>query len=189
MLRSDIQAKRERLILELLDTIPAEDCHRDGLRDTPKRVAKMYDEIFAGYKTKVEDVITVFDAEGYDQMVVLKDIEFFSCCEHHMLPFFGKAHIAYIPDGKIVGISKLARILDIFAKRLQNQERIAQQVAKAIQDHLNPKGVAIVIEAKHLCMCSRGVGKQNSVMKTSKLLGVFLDKDGSARQEFFNLIK
>ena len=187
-LKSDTQANRERLVLDLLDTIPTEDCHRDGLLDTPKRVAKMYDEIFAGYTTNIEDVITVFDAEGYDQMVVLKDIEFYSMCEHHMMPFFGKAHIAYIPDGKIVGISKLARILDVFARRLQNQERISQQVVDSIEKNLKPKGVAVVIEAKHLCMCARGVGKQNSVMKTSKLSGDFLGDNGTSRQEFFNLI-
>ena len=173
-------------ILHYIEGYGSED--REGLKQTPIRVGKAYTKIFEGYSIKVEDVMTVFDSEGFDEMVLLKDIEFYSMCEHHMLPFFGKAHIAYIPDGKIVGISKLARILDIFARRLQNQERITKQVAEAIEKALCPKGVAVVLEAEHLCMRARGVQKQNSEMVTSKLTGAFNDK-ARTRIEFFNLIK
>lgn len=175
-----------RNILHYIEGFGAED--RDGLRQTPLRVAKAYRKIFGGYSIKVEDVVTIFDSEGFDEMVLLKDIEFYSTCEHHMLPFFGKAHIAYIPDGKIIGISKLARILDIFARRLQNQERITKQVAEAIEKVLSPKGAAVVLEAEHLCMRARGVQKQNSTMVTSKLTGAF-NNSVRTRVEFFNLIK
>lgn len=161
---------------------------REGLQDTPRRVAKAYEKIFEGYAIDIKDILTIFDSEGFDQMVILKDIEFYSTCEHHMLPFFGKGHIAYIPNGKIVGISKLARILDIFARRLQNQERITTQVAQAIEENLKPRGVAVILEADHLCMRARGVQKQNSTMVTSKLIGAFKENE-STRIEFFNLIK
>ncbi len=165
-----------------------ENCSREGLQKTPVRARKAYLKIFEGYKIKPEDILTTFENEGKNQMVILKDIEFYSTCEHHLLPFFGKAHIAYIPGKKIVGISKLARILDIYARRMQNQERITQQVAEAIEKHLKPLGVAIVVEAEHLCMRARGVEKQNSVMVTSKLTGAFANNE-KTRLEFFSLIK
>lgn len=175
-------------IESIIKTVENVDELREGTKDTPMRVAKAFGKLFEGYEKNVEDILTVFDAEGYDQMVLLKDIEFYSTCEHHMLPFFGKAHIAYIPNGKIVGISKLARVLDIFARRLQNQERITQQVVEAIEKHLQPLGVAVVLEAEHFCMRARGVEKQNSVMQTSKLTGAF-DQNEKTRAEFFSLIR
>lgn len=165
-----------------------EDPNRDGLKDTPRRVIKSYSELYGGYGKDPRDIFTVFENDGYNSMVILKDIELYSTCEHHMLPFYGKAHVAYIPNhGKIVGISKLARLVDIFAKRLQVQERIGEQVTQALMDNLVPKGAACVIEAKHMCMCARGVGKQNSVMVTSSLKGEFMD-DRAVREEFLNFI-
>lgn len=178
----------EQHIQELLKHI-GEDVEREGLQDTPRRVIKSYKELFSGYNKEVKDVLTVFDSEEYDEMVVLKDIEFYSFCEHHMLPFFGKAHVAYIPNGKIVGLSKLARIVEIYARRLQNQERLTKQVANAIEEHLQPLGVAVVFEGEHFCMKARGVNKQHSVMKTACLTGVFRDDSNNARNEFYQLIK
>jgi GTP cyclohydrolase I len=165
-----------------------EDVEREGLRETPNRIVKSWDEIYSGYTKDPKEILTVFDADGYDEIVLLKDVEIFSMCEHHMLPFFGKAHVAYIPDKKIVGISKLARLVDIFARRLQIQERIGDQVTKTIMELLQPKGAACILECKHLCMMSRGVGKQNSTMTTSSMKGVFLSNPG-ARQELMQLIK
>ena len=176
--------KIEQATIQLIEGI-GEDFTREGLQETPKRVAKAWSKLTEGYKIKVEDILTVFDSGGYDQMVLLKDIEFYSQCEHHLLPFYGKVHVAYIPNKKIVGISKLARIVDIFARRLQNQERLTEQVVEAIEEHLSPLGVAVKIEASHFCMRARGIQKQNSVMITNKLTGVFIKKP-EARQEFFN---
>lgn len=181
---------RERIndaVVNLLLGI-GENPSREGLIDTPSRVAKSYLKLFEGYSQKPEDLLTVFDTDGYDQMVLLKDIEFYSTCEHHMIPFFGKAHVAYIPDEHIVGISKLARLVDMYARRLQIQERICDQVTSALMEHLKPKGAACIIEASHLCMRARGVEKQNSVMVTSSLKGVFLTNE-SARAELMGLIK
>lgn len=180
----------ENNITRLLQYL-GEDVKREGLVDTPKRVIKSYKELYGGYEKKVEDIITVFDSEGFDEMVILKDIEFFSTCEHHMLPFWGKAHVAYIPgkSNKIVGISKLARIVDIYARRLQNQERLTQQIVEAIEKHLEPLGVAVVIEAQHLCMKARGVAKHNAKMETAHLTGVFRDDANNARSEFYKLIE
>jgi len=164
---------------------------REGLMETPKRVAKMYGELLVGYDQDPKDIMTIFDSDGYDQMVILKNIEMYSLCEHHLLPFYGKAHVAYIPNDKIIGISKLARLVDIFSKRLQIQERIGQQVTQAIVDYLDPRGAACIIHADHLCMRMRGVGKQNSIMVTSSLKGVFLEKTNfglAARQELMQLI-
>lgn len=172
-------------VLRLLQFI-GEDPERDGLRDTPKRIIRSYSELYSGYKKDPKDVITVFK-DSSDEMVVLRDIEFYSMCEHHMLPFFGKAHIAYIPNGRVIGISKLARILEIYTRRLQIQERIGTQVTTTIDRFLAPHGAACVLEAQHLCMTSRGVGKQNSVMVTSSLTGAFLD-DEKARSEFMSMI-
>jgi GTP cyclohydrolase IA len=178
----------------MIDTIKdillsvGEDPTREGLLDTPKRVVKSWNELYKGYNQKAEDILTVFSSDGYDQIVLLKDIEVYSMCEHHMLPFIGKAHVAYIPDKKIVGISKLARLVDIYARRLQIQERIGQQVTDDLMRLLNPRGAACIIEAQHLCMLMRGVNKQNSVMVTSSLKGVFLT-DFSAKEELMKLIK
>ena len=174
-------------IIRVLEYI-GEDPKREGLQETPKRVVKSWKELYAGYSQKAEDFLTVFESDGYDQIVLLDNIELYSMCEHHMLPFHGVAHVAYIPDGKIVGISKLARIVDMYSKRLQNQERITQQVTEALMTHLKPKGAACIIEAKHMCMCARGAGKQNSVMKTSSMKGAFFDNP-EARAELMSMIK
>jgi len=164
-----------------------DDPNREGLEETPKRVIHSYDQLFSGYGQRVEDVLKVFEDDNSDQMILLKDIEFYSTCEHHMLPFFGKAHIAYIPKGKVVGISKLARILEIFSRRLQIQERLAQNITSALMEHLDPLGAACLLEAQHFCMTSRGVQKQNSVMVTSSLEGVF--REHKVKSEFFSLVK
>lgn len=177
----------ENAVVNLLLSI-GENPTREGLVDTPRRVAKSYTKLFEGYNQKPEDLLTVFDADGYDQIVLLKDIEFYSTCEHHMIPFWGKAHVAYLPGKKIVGISKLARLVDMYARRLQIQERICDQVTEALMDHLHPRGAACLIEASHLCMRARGVEKQSSVMVTSSLKGIFLT-DQSARAELMTLMK
>lgn len=161
---------------------------REGLIDTPNRVVKSWAELYAGYSQKPEDVLTAFDSDGYDQIVLLRDIELYSTCEHHMLPFYGKAHVAYIPDKKVIGISKLARLVDIYARRLQIQERIGEQVTGALMDHLKPLGAACMIEAQHMCMCARGVGKQHSTMTTSSIRGAFA-KDSAARAELITMIR
>jgi GTP cyclohydrolase I len=169
--------------LELLGEEPA----RDGLAKTPSRVAKSLTWLTRGYQMDVQDVVgdAVFDEEHHS-MVMVRDIELYSMCEHHMLPFFGKAHIAYIPNGKIVGLSKLPRIVEVFSRRLQVQERLTEQVAAAIEDVLKPLGVGVVIEAYHLCMMMRGVEKQNSKTITSALRGAFRD-DAKTRDEFLRL--
>ncbi len=173
-----------RAILEALGEDPA----RGGLRDTPERVAASLRYLTAGYATNPREVIGrgLFEAEC-DEMVLVKDIELYSLCEHHMLPFFGKAHVAYLPDRHIVGLSKVARVVDVFARRLQVQERLTTQIAEAIQDAVQPLGVAVVIEAAHLCMMMRGVQKQNSVTVTSCVRGLFR-KDERTRSEFMRLI-
>ena len=165
-----------------------EDPTRDGLIKTPSRIVKSWDELFIGYRMKPEDLFTMFEKDGYDQMVVLKNIEMYSMCEHHMLPFFGKAHVAYIPADKVVGISKLARLVDMYARRLQIQERICKQVTNSLQEYLDTDDCACVIEAQHMCMTMRGINKQDSIMTTSSLTGAFRD-DSAVRQEFMNLIK
>lgn len=168
-----------------------EDPSREGLKDTPNRIIKSWDTLYGGYNKRVEDILTTFEEDGavpVNQIVLLKDIELYSTCEHHMLPFTGRAHVAYIPDGKVVGISKLARIVDIFARRLQIQERLGNQVTDSLMEHLNAKAAACIIEAKHMCMTSRGVGKQHSVMVTSSLRGGFLTSK-ETRQELMSLIK
>lgn len=163
-----------------------EDPDREGLRDTPDRVLKSYRELFAGYKTNPGDVLKTFEDGACDEMVLLKGIGLFSTCEHHMLPFTGVAHIAYLPKGKVVGISKLARLLEVFARRLQIQERLTQQVTKALDEYLQPLGSACVVEARHSCMSCRGVLKQESVMVTSSLTGEF--RKPEVRAEFFALV-
>ena len=165
-----------------------EDVEREGLQETPSRVVKSFEEIYAGYNQNPEDVIKTFAEGACDEMVIAKDIEFFSNCEHHMLPFFGRAHIAYIPNKRVIGVSKMARLLDIFARRLQIQERLTQQVTDAMDEHLNPLGSACVLVASHQCMTCRGVEKQHSKMITSSLTGVFRKKP-EVRQEFMQFIK
>lgn len=165
-----------------------EDPTREGLLETPKRVVKSWFELYAGYNKDPADILTTFDAENYDEIVLLKDIELYSMCEHHMLPFYGKAHVAYIPNGRVIGISKLARLVDIFSRRLQIQERLGQQITSAIMEHLQPKGAACIIEASHMCMRMRGVSKQHSMMITSSMTGVFMEKP-ETRAELMALLK
>jgi GTP cyclohydrolase I len=176
----------ENLVRRQLELL-GEDTDRDGLLKTPERVAKAYAWLTRGYDLRVEEVIgdAVFE-ESHENMVVVRDIELYSMCEHHMLPFFGKAHVAYVPNGKIVGLSKLPRIVEIFSRRLQVQERLTEQIAQAIEDVLKPRGVGVVIEAVHLCMMMRGVEKQNSKTITSALRGQFRDCP-MTRDEFLRL--
>jgi len=166
-----------------------DDPGREGLLGTPDRVVRAYEELFAGYDLDPRDYLqrTFEEIEGYDEMVVLRDIRFESHCEHHILPIIGHAHVAYLPDHRVVGISKLARIVDIYAKRLQIQEKMTVQIADSINDVLQPKGVAVVIEAVHECMTTRGVHKPDVVMTTSRMLGAFRD-EATTRREFLNMI-
>lgn len=166
-----------------------EDPEREGLLDTPKRAAKAMQYLCHGYEQNLEEIVNgaLFTSDN-DEMVILKDIELYSLCEHHLLPFIGKAHVAYIPTGKVLGLSKLARIVDMFARRLQIQENLTRQIADAIQDVTQAAGVAVVIEAKHMCMMMRGVEKQNSSMITSVMLGEFRE-NAATRSEFLSLIK
>lgn len=180
------QQQIEKSVREILCAIN-EDCDREGLLDTPKRVAKSYEKLFGGYSQDPKKLITVFDNEGYDEMIICKDIDFYSTCEHHMLPFFGKAYIGYIPDDKIIGLSKLPRLVEIFSRRLQNQERLTKQIADTLNDILKPRGVGVVIKAEHLCMKARGVEKQNCEISTSSFTGLFI-KNQNTRSEFLNLI-
>ncbi|MGO9271414.1 MAG: GTP cyclohydrolase I FolE [Terriglobia bacterium] len=165
-----------------------EDPERDGLLRTPQRVAKSLRFLTSGYAKDVDEVLNgaLFDV-CYDEMVLVRDIEVFSMCEHHLLPFFGRCHVAYIPNQKVVGLSKIPRLVEVFARRLQVQERLTQQIAETIMEKINPQGVGVVIEAKHLCMIMRGVEKQNSVAVTSAMLGVFRD-DRRTREEFLQLV-
>ena len=175
------------LYKELLSRI-GEDPEREGLLDTPERAAKAMEFLTRGYRQKLEDVINdaVFTVDD-NHMIIVRDIELYSLCEHHMLPFFGKCHIGYIPEGKVLGVSKLARIVDLFARRLQIQERLTNQVASSIMSTIAPEGVGVVLEAQHLCMMMRGVEKQNSCMVTSAMLGSFR-REPSTRNEFLKLI-
>ena len=175
-----------RALYKMIEFI-GDDPAREGVAETPKRVVKSWDTLFGGYSQTPEEALnTKFNVDDYNEMIVLKDIEFYSTCEHHMLPFFGKAHIAYLPEEKIVGISKLARLVEVFARRLQIQEKLTTQIADSLMEVVKPKGCGVVIEAKHFCMVSRGVNKQNSVMGTSALRGNFYEDD--VKQEFFKLI-
>jgi len=166
-----------------------EDLSREGLQKTPERVTRMFGFLTKGYDENVEEVLkkAVF-TERYSEMVIVKDIDFYSLCEHHLLPFYGKCHIAYVPKGKIVGLSKLPRLVEVFSRRLQVQERLTQQIADTLYTVLKPQGVGVVIEARHLCMMMRGVEKQNSVATTSAMLGSFR-KDVKTRSEFLTLIQ
>ncbi len=178
----------EKAVYTLLGYLE-DDPTREGLAKTPKRVIDSWDEIFEGYDLDASDLLdSTFNGEGYDGIVLLRDIEFHSTCEHHLQPFNGRAHIAYIPVERIVGISKLARIIDLHARRLQNQERITKGIADDLEKHLSPLGAAVIIEAAHGCMKCRGVKKQNSVMTTSAMRGVFFERP-EARQELMQLIQ
>jgi GTP cyclohydrolase I len=167
-----------------------EDPDREGLKKTPERVLKSWENLFGGYKMSSEKILeTRFkDVGDYDELVILDNIEFYSFCEHHMLPFFGKVHIGYLPDKEVLGISKLARLVDVHAKRLQTQEIMTSSIANDINDFLKPRGVGVIAEASHLCIRARGVGKQNSIMRTSKMLGAFRYEE-PLRKEFLQLIK
>ena len=166
-----------------------EDLGRDGLRDTPERAAKAFQFLTRGYHQDIDEVVNgaIFDSDN-DEMVLVKDIEVYSLCEHHLLPFIGKCHVAYLPQGKVVGLSKIARIVDMFARRLQIQENMTKQIAETIMEVTGAKGVGVVLEAKHLCMMMRGVEKQNSMMTTSMMLGAFREIH-STRAEFLRLIR
>ena len=178
----------QQSFLALLEAI-GEDPTREGLVRTPNRAARALEFLTAGYRQSLDELINnaLFDSEA-SEIILVKDIELYSLCEHHLIPFIGKAHVAYIPNGKVVGLSKTARIVDMFARRLQIQENLTMQIADALMKALHPRGVGVVIEAQHLCMMMRGVEKQNSVMKTSCLLGVFKE-DARTRSEFLSLLK
>jgi GTP cyclohydrolase I len=178
----------EELVREMVAMI-GENPDREGLLDTPKRVVKSWKELYAGYQMNPGDILKTSFAEkaGYDQMVVLRDIDYFSTCEHHLLPFFGRVHVAYIPGEAVVGISKLARLVECFARRLQIQEVMTSQIADSIMDHLKPHGVGVMVEGQHFCMTARGVKKQEARMVTSALRGDFLSS--AVRQEFFSLVQ
>ncbi|MEW6039364.1 MAG: GTP cyclohydrolase I FolE [Pseudomonadota bacterium] len=177
----------EKLFSQLIQEI-GEDVSREGLLDTPKRAGSAFRFLNSGYHQSLDRVLNnaVFEADSED-MVIVKDIELYSLCEHHLLPFIGKCHVGYLPQGKVIGLSKIARIVEMYARRLQIQERLTKQIADAIQTAVNPRGVAVVVEAKHLCMMMRGVEKQNSVMTTSSMLGLFR-RQSSTRAEFLDLI-
>ena len=177
----------ESLMRGLLENL-GENPDRQGLKKTPKRMAAAYEYLTRGYHQNVREIVNgaVFDEE-YDEMVIVKDLDIYSLCEHHLLPFYGKCHVAYIPDGKIIGLSKIPRIVDVFARRLQVQERLTHQIADCLKEALEPLGVAVIIEAFHLCMAMRGVEKQNAACVTSSMLGVFRTDRGT-RAEFMNLV-
>lgn len=174
----------KKLLIEI-----GEDINREGLRATPVRAAKAYQYLTKGYKDDIKKIVNnaVFESDN-DEMIIVKDIELYSLCEHHLLPFFGKCHVGYLPTGKIIGLSKIARIVDVYARRLQVQENLTKQIAECIMDVTKAQGVAVVIEARHLCMMMRGVEKQNSLMKTSCMLGYFRTQN-STRSEFLSLIR
>ena len=180
--------KLESLYLQVLKGV-GEDPEREGLENTPARAAKAMQYLTRGYRQTVEEVINnaIFDSDN-DQMILVKDIELYSLCEHHLLPFIGKCHVAYIPTGRVIGLSKIARIVDMFARRLQIQENLTKEIADTLMDAIQPAGVGVIIEAQHLCMMMRGVEKQNSKMTTSMMLGTFLDHDRT-RSEFLRLVR
>jgi GTP cyclohydrolase I len=182
--RLDAIADAVRVILGSI----GEDVDREGLRDTPRRVARMYAEVFGGLSIEPDSVIsTVFDDENHEEMVMVKDIPFYSMCEHHLIPFHGKAHVAYLPKGRLTGLSKLARLVEAFARRPQLQERLTTQIADTLMDGLDPHGVLVVVEAEHLCMSMRGVKKPGSITVTSAVRGTFCDRDAT-RAEAYSLI-
>jgi GTP cyclohydrolase I len=187
MNKNDKNDRAAALIRELLAEL-GEDPKREGLLSTPRRVSEALRYFTQGYGVNVDEIVAeaIFE-EKQEEMILLKDIDFYSLCEHHLVPFFGKCHIAYIPDNRIIGLSKLARVVDVFARRLQVQERMTREIAQAIDHHLKPHGVAVVIEAQHLCMMMRGVEKQNSLATTSTMLGEFKE-NAATRMEFLSLL-
>lgn len=178
----------EEYFAKIIEAI-GEDLNRPGLKDTPKRAAKAFEFLNRGYTQTLEDIVNdaIFPSET-DEMVLVKDIELYSMCEHHLLPFIGKCHVAYLPTGKVIGLSKIARIVDMFARRLQIQENLTKQIAEAVMQMTDASGVGVIVEAKHMCMMMRGVEKQNSVMTTSVMLGRFRT-DSRTRTEFLSLLK
>jgi GTP cyclohydrolase I len=178
----------QEIIRQLLEEL-GENPDREGLVDTPARVERALKFLTSGYRTDLDSVINaaLFSVD-YNEMVIVRDIDFYSLCEHHLLPFFGKCHVAYLPQGRVIGLSKIPRIVDVFSRRLQIQERMTQQIANVIKDKINPLGVAVVVEATHLCMAMRGVEKQNSYAVTSAMLGAFRN-DARTRSEFLELIR
>ena len=182
------QSALEKAYLEILRNI-GEDPERDGLKRTPERTAKAIQFLTRGYEENPAQLLrdALFEVD-YDEMVIVKDIEMFSLCEHHLLPFYGKVHVAYLPKGRVIGLSKIPRLVDVFARRLQVQERLTKQIAEAIKDAIDPIGVGVVIEARHLCMMMRGVEKQHSATVTSSMLGAFRDEH-QTREEFLSLIR
>lgn len=187
--RSPDQVQKAKAHVRGLLRYLGEDPNREGLRDTPARVVRALGEHFSGYALDPGAYLakTFQEVEGYDELVLVSDIEVYSHCEHHMVPFVGKAHVAYIPNGRVVGLSKVARVVDVFAKRLQVQEKLTKQIADALQAHLAPQGVAVILQCQHFCMCYRGVKKSGSWTTTSKLHGLFL-LDAAARMELLTLI-
>ena len=183
----EINKNIEKLTKKILKEI-GEDPAREGLQKTPFRVAKSWNFLTSGYRQNIDKLVNkaIFH-EDYDEMVLIKDIEYYSLCEHHLLPFFGRAHVAYIPNGKIIGLSKIPRIVDLFSRRLQVQERMTQEIADTIDSVLEPKGVAVVVEGQHMCMQMRGVQNKNSYATTSHMLGIFR-KDAKTRKEFLDLV-
>ncbi|MFA5252146.1 MAG: GTP cyclohydrolase I FolE [Phycisphaerae bacterium] len=180
------EARIEKAVREILSAV-GEDLNREGLKDTPARVARMYGELLAGMHDDPNTHISRVFNENYDEIVLLRDIPFYNMCEHHLMPFIGSAHVAYLPSGKILGVSKLARIVDCFARRLQTQERLTYQIADCLMSNLKPQGVAVVLEASHSCMTIRGIKKPGSVMVTSAVRGLFR-KDPRSRNEIMSLI-
>lgn len=180
--------RMEEQLREIIEML-GEDPTRQGLERTPKRVARSLHFLTSGYRQNLDEIINdaLFDVT-YDEMVIVRDIEIFSLCEHHLLPFFGRCHVAYIPDKKVIGLSKIPRLVDVFARRLQIQERLTQQIAETIMEKVRPQGVGVIIEARHLCMIMRGVEKQNSVAVTSHMLGVFREEHRT-REEFLTLVR
>ncbi|MBI2634695.1 GTP cyclohydrolase I FolE [Candidatus Peregrinibacteria bacterium] len=181
------QKKIAKLIKSLLHEIE-ENSGREGLKKTPERVARSFEKIFGGYDKYPHELMTKFDGESYDEMIICRNIDFYSTCEHHLQPFFGQVFIGYIPDGKIIGISKLPRIVEIFSRRLQNQERLTMQIADTLNNMLRPRGVGVIIKGRHFCMMARGVEKQNSLMTTSACRGLFKN-NAKTRSEFLKLIE
>jgi GTP cyclohydrolase I len=177
----------EKAFSDIIQAV-GENPEREGLLDTPKRAAKAFQFLTEGYRRSVDDIVNnaLFESDC-NEMVIVSDIEMYSLCEHHLLPFIGKCHVAYIPSGKVLGLSKVARIVDLYARRLQIQEQLTTQIAKTVQEVTNAAGVGVIVEAKHMCMMMRGVGKQNSVMRTSAMLGEFRSNQAT-RQEFLSLI-
>ncbi len=182
------KATIEDSIRKILGAV-GEDPERQGLRDTPARVGRSYEALTAGYRVDADELVrgALFDAEDCDEMVIVQDIELYSLCEHHLLPFYGRCHVGYLPNGKILGLSKVARVVDTFARRLQVQERLTTQIASCLERNLKPRGIAVVVDAVHLCMAMRGVQKQNSHAQTSAMLGAFRNDD-ACRGEFLRLI-